>query len=1268
MPGQSSGHTPRSSTSSHSRPSPTPSQTDSTLADRDNLVTSNTSDAASQKSPYDQAQRRHRARRSGGFLLESVVPPNQRQQIPKHSLDDTIRDTKGKQKAESTDLPIPKRRSARQSHQAKHAIGGSPLSIVVNSSNPGHVPQGNSGNDPDEILTVPSNFLSQRNTSLNGVVTQHRQESPSPLGYNTDPAQIVNLALNLSESRRRNFSASRLSPGYQLPQRRFASSGPSNAGPQGSYMSAAGLSLKEYLQDQRRISRSGSLKSSNNSHQRAPSPLPDDHSQDSAPSTLAALSDPGLPDAITFKPSDATLARAEKARVALELSYEYRRLLQFLPKLPKSPSSRLGTASSNSKEVCKHEETHGRAYNPLQYIRNRRARRREIQKSLDEEAEKWKDLDRVRLWIDTVASDRAPDVSKRQTPLPSFESVQLDSTQVEPSPDFNISRWSGLPSSKSRQGGMYWMVTPWQLFVDTCWLDQRENLSTVDQANATKLGSNGATGELSTPRTSLERSEPPGKRSLSLARQITSENSAITESQENGLSGKEQSRTRREDSEHKSPIRSQDEPRDRKSKWRRTFIRSRSYSSLDYSDTEEPDGLAQGDYHGRDRFNSAALKKEMREMLEKEVDGDVFGATDGKPIREDNQKAIAKRVVKPRSGDANGKTLSGHDKTLNKLKSPFTKSHQSPRTSLEEQRGRTFRTSFEETSDATPKSPNVFNFGPSIFVNKSAPNSRSVSPKKPLPTRLGSFRRHRSHSRAISENDFAIRTKSPARDKRNAKTEIESDVPSNADVRFSASSKNLLSPATAESFGKRFRRVENSSASIKSSKESRDSDSRLRGLFKGGRIAELVGHEVSRVGDMIWRRDGSSSQVNSPTSVTGSAFSDTEDDASGLEYSPEDGLSRVTTKTDDGGKLSRMSTRNGQPRYHIPNLPNFRSANAPQPPGSPKFSPEDDHISRQQKAQKAQGRSSRWNRLAPPKIDMRNVSPSASPPLSRVQTRDSQISYNNSRATSTSRSGDRIRDADRRLNDVLGMPGHVRNGPPALGLAHIDHSQHRSRSRPAEGQRQWSISDRSVSNVRGTVSKRDIARVRALLLSSGIKANEIVRRSREITDPPFLLQLRELQRRSQGPLAQVPRRQEHLLVAKLLVGEIDSANQQLRDAAETFSTSKVDELHDQIRAIDERVTHKLTPQVRTSADDADGLSLELTTTHTLAVKRLNDSVDLILRRRRRRFRWLRRGGFALLEWILLGIMWWVWFMVVIFQFVRGTARATVVAVRWFFWL
>ncbi|KAL8874815.1 MAG: hypothetical protein Q9198_006740 [Flavoplaca austrocitrina] len=221
------------------------------------------------------------------------------------------------------------------------------------------------------------------------------------------------------------------------------------------------------------------------------------------------------------------------------------------------------------------------------------------------------------------------------------------------------------------------------------------------------------------------------------------------------------------------------------------------------------------------------------------------------------------------------------------------------------------------------------------------------------------------------------------------------------------------------------------------------------------------------------------------------------------------------------------------------------------------------------------------------------------------------------------------------------------------------------------GDRQWSISDRSVSNTRsGIVTKRDIARVRALLLSSGIKANEIARQADSVEDPPSLPQLREIYQRSgsEKRIPKVPRQQEHLLTAKLVVQEIDDTNQRLREAAETYSDKTVERLHQQFRDLDAYVSHNLVPAVRGSADDADDLSTELTTTQTLAVKRLNDAVDLVLRRRRRRLRWVRRGGYALLEWMLLGIMWAVWMIVVAVRLVRGVIGGVLGGLRWMLWL
>ncbi|KAL9043790.1 MAG: hypothetical protein Q9214_003034, partial [Letrouitia sp. 1 TL-2023] len=1283
MPGQSSGQTPRLSTSSQSSTSPGSSLSNPNLGDaaissavETALTDSELSQHRSSEDPRelneDYRHNGRRVRRSGGFLLDRVALPKSEQHAPRRTLKEAISETKGKRKVESAALPRAESGSSRHRHQMKPSIGSSPLSTVAYSTNSDRSAAAKGDLNPDEIVTVPSNVPPQDQVNVNGgSVSRIETESQNTLGLNTDPAQIVNIALSLGESRRRNFSNNRFSSAYPSPSKQHVSSGLSSANSYGKYSSTAGINLRQYLQDQRQVSRNVSSRSSTNSYRKPLETSKEDDYTTSHSSNSSASPVSLIPDAVTFKPSDATLLRAEKARVTLELLYQYRRSLQHLSDLPIPSDRRPGTTTSTAVANHRDNGSVGRAYNPLQYIRNREIRRDE-QKMIDLEAEKWQDLERVKLWVDTIANKNAARLDNdkvNKTSLPPLESVEMDSGPLQPSPDSVRPNKAVLPIVKSRRGEMYWMVNPWDLFADTVWLDHDENVNLITKSEVSLKSSNEWDRKTATPRTSLDAPNAESKRSLSSTRPSASEKPHYVVGSGGNQTVKDRSRVRGQNEELESPARRQDGPRDRKSKWHRNFVRSRSLSSSDSSETHELSMHLQGYSQDQDRFNSVALKQ-MRKMLEKEMDGDVLNASKNTMSGSNEQNALVSQSEKNQLGDKKNKKATGDEKTPEKLKSPFSRSYRSPRTSLDGQRGRPRQTSPEGRDDKQLKSSSVFNFGPSIFVNRSAPNSRSVSPKKPLPARIGHFRRQRSSSRrAVSESNFEDATKSPIRDMHKGRDKTPADT-SYVDIKKSASSNNLLSPVTAELFGKRFRRVDNSSASIKLGRDLKDPDSKLRGLLKGGRIAELMGHEVSRVGDMIWRRDGGTSQINSPMSATGSVASDTEEDASGLENSPEDELSRTTTYTEDGENLSRKPTKSG-PKYHFPNLPNFRSANTVQSPESQKMSSEDDHISRQQRAQRAQGRSSRWHRLAPPKIDMRNVSPSASPPLSRVQTQDSQASYNNSRATSTSRSGERLRKADKMLNDVLGIPGSVRsvrNGPPPTGLAQIDNNQHRSRSPPRMGERQWSISNRSVSNVRGTVTKREIARVRALLLSSGIKANEISRRSHEIYDPPVLTELRDVQSRSTGPVSQVPRRQEHLLAAKLLVGEIEFANQRLRDAAEIFSNTRIEELHNELKTIDERVTHKFTPQIRASADDADGLITELTTTFTLAVKRVNDSIDLIFRRRRRKFRWLRRAGFVLLEWTLLGIMWWVWFMVVIFRLVRGTLMGFIGLFRWFFWL
>lgn len=1215
----------------------------------------------------DHARQRQKARGSGGFLLQDTLSTYVHQ-AGKKSLQQATRDANGKERTENGNFTSIHKRTPAGRHRNRASLGSSPLSTVIyNDTRVARSTVPNSSN-MDEISPYPHEPSEQRQSDLNGISTgdaqvglQEREphaQVPSAIGYNTDPAQIVNLALNLSESRRRNVSGGRLSPAYINGSRRQVSSEAGMSGHPIRHVSAAGANLRRHLNDQRRISRTSATKSDTQSRESS-SPRSMRSSNGGDTSTSSALHKLQTAEDVILKPSEATLVRAEKARIALELSYEYRKLLQYLPKLPSSTQLRPSTSKSGNAPNLVPPESLGRAYNPLQYIRNRKVRGRE-RKHLDAEAEGWKDPDRVRLWIDRIADAyeaRAPSTENGHN-LPPFDAVQLDSQGASGSPKSPKSISNTTRLTKSERQSSSWGFAPWDLLADADWLSREDNIRLVEDAKGNKLLPVQQLPKQSTPRASLEQARPV-KRSLSLSRSTAPEEHPAPESSTRTKQMRNGSHVRGKSHGARSPLRDYESPRDRKGRWRRNFVRSRSPSSSGGSLPDGANGYAWGSHHDREGLDSVALEKQMMELLAKEIDNDPFAKpTEAKPVKEGSvdEKYEADREEARRKAFVKQPDIQKTPKRTVPQAQPTSVG------SVEEQRGRQ-SFSFDDLDGMAPNTPNGFRFGPSIFVNRSAPNSRSVSPKKPLPSRLRPSFRNRSNSRrSVSENDSTVQPGSPTGVGPQPATHV-SPKASHSEMQKSDSSNNLLSPLTAELFGKRFRHLNDSSASIKAGRESKDPESRFRTLLKGGRIAELVGNEVSRVGDMIWRRDGSNpSQTASPISARAMGDSDTEGEYSTFENSPETELSRVTTNNDDGGNLSRVSTKSGQPRYHYQNLPTFRSSTSQVSAGSPKAaSPEDHPITRQQMAQKARGRSSKFEKLAPPKIDLRNISPSASPPLSRTQSNDAN---DRSRDHNSSRSAHRVRSADRRLNDVLGIPGTVRDAVIPTGLTNLPskNTKHRSRDRS------WSIS-RSISNTRsGTVTKRDIARVRALLLSSGIKANEIARQAYTIDHPPFLPQLRELHQRSEKPIPRVSRAQEHLLTAKLIVAEIDAMNQQLRDQAEAFSNESVQGLHQRFKEMDERVSTTLVPQVRASADDADALSMELMTTHTLHVKRVSDAVEALLRKRRRRGRWIRRGGYVLLEWLVLGVMWWVWLVVVVVRLVRGMVKGLWGALKWMVWL
>ena len=303
----------------------------------------------------------------------------------------------------------------------------------------------------------------------------------------------------------------------------------------------------------------------------------------------------------------------------------------------------------------------------------------------------------------------------------------------------------------------------------------------------------------------------------------------------------------------------------------------------------------------------------------------------------------------------------------------------------------------------------------------------------------------------------------------------------------------------------------------------------------------------------------------------------------------------------------------------------------------------------------------------PPRIDVHNASPTSSPdnfPEDRFQ-RDSSVSDIESRRGSFSTG---VTSADARLNAILGLPGRRRNALPMTGLANLETTYD---TRPSlEGKRQWSISDRGTSVHRGPMTKREIARVRALLLSSGIKAKEISRRAAELKDlrTDDDSRYKDVAILAKDEIKPVPKSQEHRLAARIISDDIQLSSQMWHASAETFCNSTISSLLENIETLRSRVGDTLTPLTRKAADEADEVGKDLVTSQTLQVKSVGDRISKMMRRRNRKFRWLRRGGWVMVEWGLVGVMWWLWSMVVIVRVVMAVFRGTVAAGRWLLWL
>ncbi|PFH56218.1 hypothetical protein XA68_16889 [Ophiocordyceps unilateralis] len=284
-----------------------------------------------------------------------------------------------------------------------------------------------------------------------------------------DTAQIVNMALSLSESRR---MASRGNMARGTPPRLAPV-------PDGSSAS----NLRQHLQQQRRSSHTLSPGSASTASPRRASGV-------RFGSSRLSDSDAGPDGQYHYHFSSSTLSRAQKAKETLELMAEYRRLLPALPPLKSLNASPPRTPSpSRAAKRKAAAQTNGREYNPLQYIRNRRVRARE-RMVIAGEKQGFGDVQDVREWVDKVRQRSPilhadPDDEEDGPLIPPFPGADGTDSQTSSSPAAAAS--SSQAAARTRRPRIDWIIEPCDMIADAYWLEQNNHKFLIEDRQWRKI-------------------------------------------------------------------------------------------------------------------------------------------------------------------------------------------------------------------------------------------------------------------------------------------------------------------------------------------------------------------------------------------------------------------------------------------------------------------------------------------------------------------------------------------------------------------------------------------------------------------------------------------------------------------------------------------------------------------------------------------------------------------------------------------------------------
>ncbi|KAG5929591.1 hypothetical protein E4U42_005295 [Claviceps africana] len=1094
----------------------------------------------------------------------------------------------------------------------------------------------------DETSTPPQSRAGRTEGSAQGgggsrgaseePVTQKLPQSSEDSTGDVDSTQIVQMALSLSESRR------------MVSRRHVSRATPPRLSPLSD--GSSGSDLRQHLQQQRKASSSAGVKI-----QHGPSPrLPSAGRLDS-PLQAAVGLESALDGPYRYQFSSSTLARAAKAKEHLELMAQYRRLLDVLPPLkagfgPHLTTSPPGSPSGNKLVLL------GRQYNPLQFIRNRKVRARE-RKVIDAEKQGFGDVEFVKLWVDRVV-ERATSFARHSDDeyggiMPKFLYADDSDTAEQQAPMDQLSK----VSTRVRRPRVDWFVDPCDITADAYWLEQDNHKELIEDRHWRKIFPPAVT--LSRP---ISRESTAGFDAIPA---FSMQDDDPSDSQSPGIfkvdSGLSQNSAKHRAKQTLHSIRAfphrhhgHNMPSD--------LMWHKKDSTSDISGSEgdrrrQPNTTsAQGLEVGassnnlsriltEEQLSDTAAKDARRQDhvsgARSEPESAQFVSSASRKLPERNPLSLPPSRLHSRKGSTADTSESDRKPAIEKLALGSPVRHVPGRQSLDVPDGS--RKDFSGYNYSLPASPELRPTREStdtmvVGARLSSSWSRSGSPtrnpiskfKQIIRDKGGNYSRFGGDQEDYPKREYVLEPGSPEksdpREDRQA-TDVEQVQSEPLKARLALGS-TLLRP---------------------------DDVAGRRGIFKAGpRLETAFRGGVSRLGDMLWKREG---LVGEP-----SPYMETTDES---DNEKDGGRAKPSVKQQflDTMPLSHHVHGNA---YH-----SF-SANASKTDlalGS---------ASNGQQSVQSDG-------LRPLRNHGRSASTSALVETWQAKADGSSDVVDPSRQGSSGAPDD-VRDADKR---------HMARLP----VSRPDGDVASTRSR------HWSVAD-----VQGTpaedapLTRREIARMRALILSTAIKAMEISRRAQEAQRPfcadalpstgagagagpaaassASSLNWAEIARlcpeaaqpsgAGQGNHVQVAFYELYALAGRVLSAAIQSSGRRWQASADQFTYRTSPQLQNRIGDVRSRIADDLSEQSRQASDLADETNRDLALNQPLRVNAVVDSIGKMLRRRRRRLRWIRRALWLTVEWLLVGLMWYVWAIVMFLRVFLGIGKGVVRSVRWLFWL